>query len=128
VFRDPVRTLTLVADWLPLATEFGSAVGIANATMLSGWAKIILGEFEAGLAELRDGLGRWRSTGSKFYGPVRLGRSVAAFIEAAEVEQGAALLAEAFQVMESTGERWYEAELHRLQGVLLATSSSSRLA
>ena len=126
VFRDPGRTLTLVAEWLPLAFEFGSAVGVANATMLRGWANVMLGEVEAGLAELHDGLGRWRSTGSKFYGPVRLGRVVAAFIEAGELEQGAALLAEAFQVMESTGERFYEAELHRLRGVLLATSSSSR--
>ena len=118
VFRDPVKTLTLVAEWLPLVTEFGSPVGAANATMLRGWANIMLGEIAAGLAELRDELGQWRSTGSKFYGPVRLGRVVTAFIEAGEVGEGATLLAEAFQVMESTSELWYEAELHRLQGLL----------
>jgi predicted ATPase len=127
VFRDPARALTVVAEYLPLASEFGSAVGVANATMMRGWANAVLGAVEPGLAELRDGLARWRSTGSKFYGPVRLGRVAAALIAAGEIEQAAPLLAEAFRVMESTGERWYEAELHHLQGLALAGSSPTRL-
>jgi predicted ATPase len=116
VFRDPVSTLTVVTEWLPLATQFGSALGVANTTMLHGWANVMLGEVETGLAGLRDGLARWRATGSKFYGPVRLGRAASTLLEAGEIEDGAALLAEAFQVMESTGERWYAAELHRPRG------------
>ena len=54
-----------------------------------------------------------------------IGRAAAAFVEAGDVGQGAALLTEAFQVMDSNGERWYEAELLRLQGVSLTRSSSN---
>ncbi|MGD0188812.1 MAG: adenylate/guanylate cyclase domain-containing protein [Roseiarcus sp.] len=125
--REPAPIMSLAAEWLSLTSGFGSAVGVANAMMARGWATTLLGDYETGLAELRDGLDRWRSTGSKAWGPNRLGRAVAAFIEAGEVDQGVAVLAEAIQAMESTGQRWYEAELHRLQG-LLAASSRARTA
>jgi predicted ATPase len=95
--------------------------------MMSGWAKVVLGNAEAGLAELRDGLDRWRSIGSKIWGTIRFARVAAAFIEVGQAEQGAALLNEAFQVMDSNGEHWYEAELRRLQGEILAASPSSRM-
>jgi predicted ATPase len=54
---------------------------------------------------------------------MRLGRAAAAFIEAGQAEQGAALLSEAFQVMDSRGERWYEEELLRLQGLLAGSGA-----
>jgi predicted ATPase len=126
--RDPVRVATLVAEWLPTVSEFGSSLGVANATMMNGWAKVMVGNSEVGLAELRDGLDRWRSTGSKTWGSIRLGRAAAAFIHAGDAEQGAALLTEAIEVMGSNGERWYEGELLRLQGIVLSVHSLRRTA
>ena len=123
--RDPVVVATLAAEWLPKVSEFGSSLGVANAMMMNGWATATMGDVEAGLAELRNGLDRWRSTGSKIWGSIRLGRAAAAFIEAGDVTQGAALLTEAFQVMDGNGERWYEGELLRLQGVILMRNSSN---
>ena len=124
--RDPVSVATMTAEWLPTVSEFGSPVGVANAMMMSGWAKFVLGNSEAGLAELTDGLARWRSTDSKVWGTIRFARVAAAFIEAGQAEQGAALLSDAFQVIDSNGEHWYEAELHRLQG--LQARSGGRIA
>ena len=124
--RDPVSVATMTAEWLPTVSEFGSPVGVANAMMMSGWAKFVLGNSEAGLAELTDGLARWRSTDSKIWGTIRFARVAAAFIEAGQAEQGAALLSEAFQVIDGNGEHWYEAELHRLQG--LQARSGGRIA
>jgi predicted ATPase len=126
--RDPVRVARLVAEWLPTVSEFGSSLGVANATMMNGWAKVMVGNSEVGLTELRDGLDRWRATGSKTWGSIRLGRAAAAFIHAGDAEQGAALLTEAFEVMGSNRERWYEGELLRLQGMVLSTNSSRRTA
>jgi predicted ATPase len=96
--------------------------------MMNGWAKVMAADVEAGLADLRNGLDQWRSTGSKIWGSIRLGRAAAAFIEAGDAGRGEALLTEALQVMDGNGERWYEAELLRLQGEILARSSSSRTA
>ena len=38
---------------------------------------------------------------------------------AGQIEEGAAQLDQAFQVVERTGERWFAAELHRQRGLLL---------
>ena len=38
---------------------------------------------------------------------------------AGQIEESSALLDEAFQIVERTGERWFEAELHRNKGQLL---------
>jgi hypothetical protein len=72
--RDPVSVAMITAEWLPTVSEFGSSLGVANA-MMSGWAKVALGNAQGGLAELRDGLDRWRATGSKIWGddPLRAG-------------------------------------------------------
>ena len=115
--RDPVKAATVVAEWLPTVSEYGSSLGVANATMMNGWAKVMMGDVKVGLAVLRNGLDRWRSTGSKTWGSIRLGRAASAFIEAGNAEEGAALLSEAFQAMDGNEERWYEAEIHRLQGL-----------
>jgi len=40
-------------------------------------------------------------------------------------EAGLTALAEALTLVDTTGERWYEAELYRLKGVLLLQQSSS---
>ena len=85
------------------------------------------GRVEAALAELRDGLDRWQATGIPHFGTVRLGRAAAVFIEVGELAEAGALLTEAYQLMERVNERWYEAELHRLQGLLLSTNSPLRL-
>jgi len=126
--RDPGRIVTLVAEWLPLVSQYSSTVGVANALMTRGWAMVMLGEREAGLAELRDGLDRWRSTSSKFFGPIRFGRAVGAFLEVGQVGEASALLGDAFEAMASTGERWFEAELHRLKGLVLVAGSGDRQA
>ena len=124
--RDPMRIMSLAAEWLSLTSGFGSAVGVANAMMARGWAATMMGNHETGLAELRDGLDQWRSTGSKVWAPNRLGRAIAALMTAGEIDESVALLAEAFRAMEATGQRWYEAELHRLKGLLLTASEPAR--
>jgi class 3 adenylate cyclase/predicted ATPase len=121
--RDPVNAAALVSEWQSLGSDYSSSVGAANAKMLHGWILGTLGERHSGLATLRDGVDQYRKTQPKFLAPYRLGRAVEAFLEAGEIEDGMALLAEAIRAMEATGERWYEAELFRFKGLLLLASS-----
>jgi predicted ATPase len=125
--RDPVNAAALVSEWQSLGSDYSSSVGAANAKMLLGWISVTMGERHSGLATLRDGLDQYRKTQPRFLAPYRLGRSVAAFLEAGEIEGGMALLAEAIGGMEAGGERWYEAELFRLKGLLLLASSTDAL-
>jgi class 3 adenylate cyclase/predicted ATPase len=123
VRRDPVNTASLVAEYIPLVADYGASAGASNARMLRGWAMVMAGDRDAGLIELRDGLDLWRGTGAKLWAPCRLGRVITAFLAAGEIEAGIGLLSDAFQAVETGGERWYEAELHRLKGELLLRSS-----
>ena len=121
--RDLLNAAALVSEWQSLGSDYSSSVGAANAKMLLGWTFVTMGERHSDLATLRDGIDHYRKTQPKFLAPYRLGRAVAAFLEAGEIEGGMALLAEAILAMEAGGERWYEAELFRFKGLLLLASS-----
>jgi class 3 adenylate cyclase len=122
--RDPAGAAALVTEWQSFGSDYSSTVGAANAKMLQGWILVTTGERDSGLATLRDGVDQYRKTQPKFAAPYRLGRAVAAFLEAGDIEGGQAVVAEAIRVMEAWGERWYEAELFRFKGLLLLASSS----
>jgi hypothetical protein len=121
--RDPVEAASLVSEWQSVGSAYPSSVGAANVKMLHGWISITMGERQSGLDELRDGVDQYRKTNPRILAPYRLGRAVAAFLEAGDTEGGMTLLAEAIRAMEAGGERWYEAELFRLKGLLLLASS-----
>ena len=114
--REPQAVEEFANAVLPLVSQHGSVVGVANATMLRGWALTAQGATGDGIAELRKGLDAWRGTGSKFHVPYRLARAADAFRLAGLFEHGLDLVAEATRAMEQTGDRWFEPELHRLTG------------
>ena len=124
--RDPRMVMQMVEEWLPMVSLHGSAVGIANAMMFRGWALIMSGQREPGFAELRDGLGRFRATGSKLEVPYRLGRAAEAFQYGGQVQESMALVSDAFQAIDLFGEHSYEAELHRIKGSLLLELGGDR--
>jgi class 3 adenylate cyclase/predicted ATPase len=117
--REPAAVEGLADNLLPLVSEYGSAVSIANTTMLRGWARTLQGEIGEGLAELRRGLAAWRATGSKFHVPYRLARAADACRVAGSHEEGLQLIAEALEHAERSEDHWFSAELHRVRGELL---------
>jgi predicted ATPase len=114
--REPQKVEDSVCAVLPLLVRHGSAVGVANATMLRGWARVMQNHIEEGLAFIREGLAAWRATGSKFHVPYRLARAAEAHLVAGEIEDGLRLIREATAQSE---DRWFAPELHRLKGELL---------
>jgi predicted ATPase len=125
--REPRAVEETVAALLPLVSEHGSAVGVANTTMLRGWARTLLIDAETGLAELRDGLAAWRATGSKFHVPYRLARAADACRTAGLADEGLRLITEALEYAERSEDRWFSAELHRLHGELLLAAGGPPL-
>jgi predicted ATPase len=124
--REPAATAALAADLLPMAVQHGSAVGTANARMLRGWAWVMLGRSAEGLDDLREGVGLWRETGSRLFVPYRLGVVADALAAAGRREEALGLLDEALEATELIGERWFEAELHRLKGEVLLSLPGDR--
>jgi predicted ATPase len=65
-----------------------------------------------------DGLAACRATGFELDRPWLLGLIVEAYGQHGQVEEGLRALADALTLVNTTEERWNEAELHRLQGEL----------
>jgi class 3 adenylate cyclase/predicted ATPase len=102
-----------------LSTEQGFPLWAAQGTSLRGWALAMQGQGEEGLAQIRQGIAAWRATGAALAVPYfcTLLADVAAHL--GYTEDGLQALAEAHTLVEQYEERWGEAEIYRLQGVLL---------
>jgi predicted ATPase len=73
----------------------------------------------AGIAQICQGLAAFRATGTEAWRPYYLALLAEAQEKIGQAEEGLSMLAEALTLVAKTGERFYEAELHRLQGELL---------
>jgi predicted ATPase len=102
-----------------LTTAQGFTLYTALGTGFRGWALAMQGQGEAGMAQVRQGLAAWRATGAALGVPYYciLLADVAAHL--GHPADGFQALAEAHTHMEEHEERWWEAEIYRLRGVLL---------
>jgi predicted ATPase len=102
-----------------LATLHGVRQWAANGAILRGWARARQGQDEEGLAQIRQGIAAFRATGAVLHVPYfcTLLADLAAHL--GYIEEGLEALAEAYTLVEQQEERYWEAEVHRLRGVLL---------
>jgi predicted ATPase len=133
--REPQAARTKAEAAIALATEHGFVMRLAMATVVRGWALTEDGEYEEGVVQIQHALATFRKTGGLLNLTYYLSLLAGAYGKAGRREEGLEALAEAWKIVEQTGERWYEAELYRLRGELtlqngardwgLGTSSSS---
>jgi predicted ATPase len=101
---------------------FASAQGLMHrleqGRILLGWALAMEGDAAAGVRLIRQGLAVHRGTGITMGQPYYLALLAEAFGKAAQPEAGLQVLAEALDLVATTKECWWEAELLRLAGVL----------
>jgi class 3 adenylate cyclase/predicted ATPase len=102
-----------------LATERGFPYWCAEGTILRGYMLATQGQAEEGIAQIRQGLSAYRATGATLGQPYFLSQLAAAYGWSGRVEAGLETLAEARGLVDTTGERFYEAEIARLTGELL---------
>jgi predicted ATPase len=104
--------------------EHGLPYYAAIGVMMRGWARAMRGEPETGIAMLREGLASYLATGTRQQHAYFLALLAEARGEAGRAGEGLATLNEALQVAHRSGERYYEAELHRLTGELVLRSEA----
>ena len=104
---------------LALATEYGFARHGALGALLRGGALAAQSQSAEGLVQMRQGLTAVRATGTAAGMSGHLAQLAEAYGQMGQVDEGMPLLAEALAMVDTTGERHTEAELHRLYGELL---------
>lgn len=125
---DLQRLAGQTAELLALAKQHGFAHWQATATLLQGWAVASDGALDVGLAAMRRGLEAKKATGSRLKIPYYLGLMAGLLGGAGRSQEGLDLLDESLCRVETTGERWFEAELHRIRGDLLLELRPDRAA
>jgi predicted ATPase len=106
-----------------IAQEQGFPHWRAQGAILCGWTLAHQGQAQAGIAQIHQGLLTLRATGAEILQPYFLALLAEAQGTLGEPEAGLTAITEALTRVDTTGERWYEAELHRLKGALLLQQS-----
>jgi predicted ATPase len=101
---------------MTLATEQGFPFWLAEATIFVGWAQAEQGRGAEGIAQIQHGLATRQAIGLELTQPVYLTMLAEAYENEGQPAEGLAMLADALTRVDTTGERWREAELHRLHG------------
>jgi DNA-binding winged helix-turn-helix (wHTH) protein/predicted ATPase len=117
--RDVPAVLKHADAAVTLSTEQGFRFWAAQGTVFRGWAFAIQGQGEEGLAQVRQGLAAYRATGAAAFFPYLCTWVAEVYNHLGHTEDGLQVLAEAHTLMEQHEDRWWEAEVCRLRGVLL---------
>jgi predicted ATPase len=102
-----------------LAQERGLAMVVAVGRIMRGAARAMLDPGDEAVTEVREALAAYRATGARFQSTYHLILLAQALTACGHYREGLSVLREAAELIEETGERYVEAELHRLQGNLL---------
>ncbi|MEC3768802.1 hypothetical protein [Cupriavidus sp. SS-3] len=102
-----------------LSAEQGFPFWLAWGTMPAGLGIAEQGSREEGIAQMRDGLTSYQAAGAAFGCPYFLALLAQAHANAGQANAGLGVLADPLAGASNTGERYYEAELHRLEKELL---------
>jgi predicted ATPase len=112
---------------IALSTEQGFPFWLAFGTILRGWALTGQGEGAEGIAQMRQGLVAHRDTGAELNRPLFLSLLAEAYGEVGQPEEGLTVLVEALAMVDKTGERCWEAELHKQKGELLLMQEGQKV-
>jgi len=108
-----------IEAYLSIGTEHGFSRLAAQATIVRGWLLVQQGQVEEGIVQMRPAMAG--------HGVTLLGRDrsyflalmAEAFERGGQVAEGLSTLTEELARVNKTGERFYEAEMHRIKGELL---------
>jgi predicted ATPase len=107
---------------IALSREQGFEWYLAWGTTVRGWTLVEQGQQEEGIAQMRQGWAAYQATGAKMAGPQFLALLAEAYGRVGQREEGLAVVAEALAMGDTTEERYYDAELYRLKGMLTLQS------
>jgi tetratricopeptide (TPR) repeat protein len=103
-------------DALALSERFGFKARIAFFLLALGQARVMSGDGENGVKDIRQGYDLWRSTGGKFVSSQHAALSAVSLLEAGHIDAARDLVQFGETAQTETGERHVAAELQRLRG------------
>ena len=122
--NDSAATATRAAAALAQCQEWGVTLFAGVAALYHGWAAVAQGDFHVGLREAEAGLEDVQATGMQH------GRFTAvladAYVRCGRIDDALVLSHQVLAWSEQSGEREWEAEIHRLQGEIMLLRGQNR--
>jgi predicted ATPase/DNA-binding winged helix-turn-helix (wHTH) protein len=115
-------------ELIALCEQEDIAMWLDGGRILLGWAHATEGLGAAGVAAIQQGLGGWEAAGTALIRPYHLALLADAYGRQGQWQDAIDTVSEALATAERTGERWYEAELHRLRAELMRRRGGIELA
>jgi len=117
--RDVPATYEHAEAAVVLSTEQGFTQWMSLGTILRGWAMAMQGQGEVGMAQVRQGITTWRATGAALLVPFFCTALADICDHLGHTADSLQALDEAHTLVEQHEERWWDAEVSRLRGVIL---------
>ena len=128
IAREVTPALEAAEAAITIAEKEGVPLFGSWARIAKGWALAHLGQAEQGIAQIREGLAMASATGAETWHTYNLAQLAEACGKAGRIDEGLDVIAEALDVVQEKGERWWEAEILRLRGELLLKRNPAGLA
>jgi hypothetical protein len=119
--RTPAEVERLASDVIELSTRQNFAFWLAGGEIFRGWVRSVSGDTAEGISWIEQGIRDFRATGAMLVVPYYLALMAEALYLAHRTSDALKVINEATAVAETSAERWWCAELHRLRGVFLAS-------
>jgi DNA-binding winged helix-turn-helix (wHTH) protein/predicted ATPase len=124
IIREHAAAQQYAARSVRLATEHGFEMVRAWASCIASWAMVVDGERAAGIAGIRAALDAAQATGTKQFQPYFLGVLADACLLAGLTSEGFSAVQSGLEAARRTNERFYEAELLRLEAELARSNNT----
>jgi predicted ATPase len=119
--RSAARMLRPADEVLSISSEYNFSYFVTIGNIMRGWGLGAAGRTSEGIPLLLKSITTLRATGSNLVLPFYLTALAEIYGMAAQPDEGLTRLIEAEKLMETTKERWAEAELHHVRGKLLVS-------
>ena len=116
--REYALARDLATEVIAVSSEQGFPLWSGMGTIVRGWALAKEGRGIEGLAQVRQGIAEWQVTGFELEWPHFLALLAEVHETVDQPREGLKLLAEARAAADTTGEGFWDAEMHRLHGEL----------
>lgn len=117
--RDLAAHRSASESLMRLSSEQGLAMWLAYATVQNGWILSQLEPNEEAVRETLSGLDDLQTTRTTLDRAMAMAQLAEVYAATNQYDRGLSVVDQSLEWVNQTGERWYEAELHRLKGDLL---------
>jgi predicted ATPase len=115
-------------ELIALAKEKGSATWKPNGMLRRAGVLALTGKASDAVGIFTSAIPAWRSTGSKLFLPIWLSHLARANGELGQFNEAWSQIGEAITTVETTKEKWFEADVHRIAGEIALMSPVRDLA